>query len=370
MNIARPSKEEILNSLYSRIVSETSITASLNGTVIGTLLRLVAEELDGIWEYLEDLNNQSNLTTATGPSLDQIGLIVGVARKEESKSTTLGQTKSIRFTNLSGSSVSIPFSTRVWVSSNINNAFFTVEGASVGAGQSVDVHVSAAQTGPAYNVGAGEIDSHNVPNPNVRVSNILPITNGSLQESDDSYRERILQGFRRRNVLNTDNVIALVRGVVGVKDAVLLNLNRGGGTFDIIVTPYHQNQANDIVEKCQAVLDDAVNVGINAVVRVPTARNLDVKISLRFKPTATNQENIRASVRTQISSLINALPIETGGGSSSLFISQLRTIAASSDSAVIDASITASLDGIQLSPDREVNVGVGEQIILRTLLVQ
>jgi len=371
MAVPRPSKNEIIDRIYNRILAEsTAIQADLDGSIIGMIVKLVGAELDSVWAYIEELYNQSNLTTATGGSLDQMGLLIGVQRKTESRATTLGQTKAVRFTNLGGTTINIPTSTRVWKANEINTAFFTVEGAAVPAGQSVDVHVSAAESGPAFNVGVGELNSHNVPTTSIKVTNIIPIENGSFTESDASYRERILQEYRRRNVLNPDNTIALLRSIDGVRDVLLLNLSRGTGTFDAIVVPYHQTQANDVVAQCQRLLDDAVPVGVSGKAKLPIARILDIKISLKFAVTFTNQDSVRQAVKSQIMSRLDALPIENGSGAGSVFMSQLRNIAASSDIGVIDASITGSLDGFPLSPEGEIRVALGEQIVLRTLSVQ
>ena len=368
MAIPRSTLQEITERIYNRVILETDLNADLDGSIIGVVCKALGAEIASMWDYIEELYNQSNLTTATGNGLDQLGLITGVARKSESRSTTLGQTKSVRFTNLGVSNVTIPTSTRVWKSSNINLAFFTVEGGTVLPGQTLDLHVSAAQPGQAFNIGVGELDSHNVPTTLIRVTNILPIQNGSLTESDDSYRDRILQEFRRRNTLNLDNAVALMRSVDAVRDVLPLNLNRGSGSFDVIIVPWNQSQANDAVTQCQRLLDDAVGVGISAKAKLPIPRALDLKLTVTFLPTFTNQESVRQSIKAQITSRMDSLPIEDGSGASSIFMSQLRSIASSADPNVIDATISGELDGSPLYSDGEIKVGLGEQIVLRTLV--
>jgi uncharacterized phage protein gp47/JayE len=370
MAIPRPSKQELIDRYYNRLVTETNLTADLDSGITGMLCKLHAEVIDEIWAFVEDAYNQSNLTTATGSSLDQMGVLLGVPRKAQTKATTLGQTRSIRFTNLGNVSVSIPISTRVWKSSDQNLAFFTTEGGVVSAGGTLDLHATAQAPGQAFNVGIGEIDSHNVASALVRVTNILAIQNGNLVESDSSYRERLLQEFRRRNAFTPDNAVALLRSVDGVRDVLFLNMNRGTGTFDAIIVPYNQSQANDVLAQAQSLLDEAKTAGVSGLVKLPIARTLDVKISLTFKPTANNQEAVRQAIKAQLTSRMDALPIEDGSGAGSVFPSQLRAIAAGADNNVLDASITAKLDDIPLSPEGEIRVGIGERVTLRVLSVQ
>ena len=370
MAIPRPSEDEIVSRLYNQLVSQTNLSADINTGIIGLLVKLVGKEIDLFWQYLVDRDTQSNVTTATGQSLDNIGLIIGVPRKAQSKATTLGLTRAVRFTNLGNITVQIPQGTRVWKSSNLSVAFFTSEGATIPAGSSSDLHVVAADTGSFYNVGIGELDTHNAPGLSVKVTNILPIQNGSLVESDDSYRERVVQEFRRRQSFNVENATALLRSVDGVRDVLFLNLNRGIGTFDAIVIPYSQSQADAVVANCQTLLSDAMGLGIDGVAKLPVARLLDIQVSLTFLPTAVNQENTRQSIKSQIAARMDALPIEDGSGAGSVHLAQLKGIALSADSSVVDVSISTSLDDQLLAPDGEASVGVGERVTLRVLTVQ
>jgi uncharacterized phage protein gp47/JayE len=69
MPVPRPSQNEILQRIYNRILNETSITASLDSSVIGVLLKIIAAEMNLVWSYVEELYKQGNLNTATGPAL-------------------------------------------------------------------------------------------------------------------------------------------------------------------------------------------------------------------------------------------------------------------------------------------------------------
>jgi uncharacterized phage protein gp47/JayE len=249
----RPTYQDILARLQKRIADETSLDPYKESSAIGLILRMTAAEIDQAWGYIEELERQTNLRTASGGGLDNFGLYLGTPRNDSRKSTTLGLQRSIKFTNIGGAGVNVPAGTRVFKSTDPSLAYFTTEGVLISAGSSETVHAIAADLGDLYNIGVGELDSHSVPNAALTVTNILPIENGSNRESDASYRERLLQEFSRRTVLNPSNTVALMRNIPGVRDAYLLNNYRGAGTFDIIIIPHAYNDTSALVSKAQTI---------------------------------------------------------------------------------------------------------------------
>lgn len=250
MAVPRPSQGEILQRIYNRITLETPISANLDSSAIGVILKIIAAEMDLVWSYISDLYNQSNLSTATGPALDNFGLLLGVPRKSAQNASTLGATPSVQFTNLGVGSADIPGGTRVFKDSDPSVAFFTVGGVTLTGGQISTVHVQAAQPGSMYNVGIGELNRSSAPNVTVAVTNILPIQNGSFDESDGSYRQRLLQEYTRRDVLNPTNCDAMLRQVPGVQDVYILDFQRGAGTFDVVIIPYNSSAISQVVSEC------------------------------------------------------------------------------------------------------------------------
>lgn len=370
MPIARPSQDELQRRIYNRIREETSITAELESSVIGVIVKIIAAELSPIWDTVEDLYRQSNISTATGSGLDLLGSLVGVARKQSRPATTLGFTRSVRFTNNGSALASIPSGTRVWKESDPQVAFFTTEGLVLSPGDSGFAHVTAANVGEIYNVPSRALTSHNAANVNVAVTNVLPIENGSLLESDDSYRERIIQEFRRRNGASSDNIISLLRAVPGVRDVWLLEMERGAGTFDAVIIPYEAGMGAEVVAEAQRLLNTSVAAGISARARLPVYRQLDVNVSIRFSPdVGDRRESIRQRVRGAISSLVDNLPVEDGTGNGTLFVGRIRSTVLVMDSAILDATVDLGFDGSPIASDGELPVSKGERIILRALTV-
>lgn len=370
MALSRPTLQEITERIYIRILNETTLNVDLESSMLGVLVKIMAAEIDSQWAYIEDLTNQSSLTTASGNSLDDMGLMFGVPRKVDTKATTTGGVPSIRFTNLSGSPVNIPVGTRVSKDSDPSIAFFTIEGVTIAGGATADVHASAAQAGQVFNVGIGELNRHSAPTTAVTVTNVLPILNGSVRESDNSYRERILQELLRRNSLTVDNTIALLRSVDGVKDVLLLNRARGSGTFDAIIIPYHSSQGSSVVGECERLLNQVAAPWMDFEVKEPKLRQLDITLTVSFLPSAANREADRQLIRSIINARIANLPIENGSGAGSLYLSQLRNVVAGVSTSIVDASITGSLDDTPLTNTGEIKIGLGERIELRSLVIR
>lgn len=371
MPVPRPSEQEILQRIYNRIKNETPITANLDSSVIGVILKIIAAEQTLVWRYIEDLYKQSNLSTATGPALDNFGLIFGLPRKASQQASTLGLTRAVRFTNNGSVSAAVPAGARVFKESDPQVAFFTTEGATLSAGSSTELHVTAAADGDIYNVGIGQLNRHSIANVTISVTNILPISNGSFQESDESYRERLLQEITRRDSLNVFNTDALLRRVPGVKDVFIIDFKRGAGTFDAIIIPYNESSTSEIVSECQRLLDEHVPAGISAIAKAPQYRQLDIRINLRFANDAgQSKELIRESIRAQVIARIDNLPVENGTSNGTFFVSQIKAAAVLADSKVLDAIVTLGLDGSPLSSEGEIRLGIGERLILRSLSVE
>lgn len=372
MVIPRPSREELTRRIYDQLRLESGLTAPLEGgSFFGSIVKVIGAELDKLWGFLEDLTNQSSLTTATGAALDSWGWFLGAPRRRDRPASTEGLSRAVRISNVGSAPVNIPPGTRVYKSKDPQVSFYTTEGLQLGAGEQSDVHVVAADSGAFFNVGIGELDRCAFPSASLVVTNMLPIQNGSLTESDDSYRERLIQEFRRRDVLNRDNVVALARAVPTVQDVYLLDMARGAGTFDLVVIPYNPVDGPASVAEVQALLDENVPAGISAKAKLPRYLQLDVQVSLRLaQSAASSAEQIREGIRQQIAARIDNLPVENGSGNGTFYPAQVVGLANSGSSQVLDVVVSMGLDGSPLASSGEVRLAPGERILLRSLSVQ
>lgn len=369
--IARPSIQEIENRILQRIRNETTLTADLTSSGLGVLVKTFAAEHNRMWDQIEEMHRQSNISTATGAGLDSWGMMLNAPRRPSRQASTTGFAQAVRFTNLGVADATIPSGTRVYKASDTRIAYYTTASVAIGPGNTGLVHVRAAEIGEIFNVGVGELTRHNATVPSVSVTNILAIQNGSRLETDISYRERILRELQRRNGMNEEIAVALLRSVPGVRDVFLLNLRRGSGTFDAVIVPINDTDASAIVAEAQRLLNATVQVGISARALQPAYRQLDITVSLRFSPdVGTAREEVRELIRAQISSSIENLPVEDGSGIGTYRLNHLRPVAITASPYILDATVKVGLDGSPMSTEGEIRLGVGERITLRTLSVQ
>lgn len=370
MALPRPSYTEIEQRLWNKVRANTTITVNLDSSALGVFIKAAAAEFDALWTEFEQVANNSQLTTATGPALDVLGMDLGVPRRADRASSTSGLARAVRFTNTGVATVTIVSNTRVWKESSPQIAYFTTETATILPGTAQEVHVTAAAVGETYNVGIGELNRHNVSNVSVTVTNILPIETGSFQESDAAYRERLIQEYRRRRVLNLSNLDSLMRSVPGVQDVYIINQRRGDGTFDVIIVPRSITSLSAVVDECNRLLAQNTPAGVSGIARAPRYKQLDVQINLRFSPASNiDRERVRENIRQQIRARVDNLPVEDGSGGGSLYTGQLQALAGNADTTVLEASALFGLDGRPLASAGEVRLGIGERIVLRSLEV-
>ena len=153
--ITKPSFNELYNRMWSQLSAKTGITNSSESGFASNIVTVCCQEFLSLWNTLETLEAQSNLSTATGEYLDKIGSFFGVSRLRPTLSTTLGSPSNVRFTNNGLVQVVIPSGTRVWSASDSSIAYQTMDDLSVAGGSEGYVNVIALRPGAVYNVGSG-----------------------------------------------------------------------------------------------------------------------------------------------------------------------------------------------------------------------
>lgn len=369
MVVSTPSLNEIISRLQNAVIANTGLRGNLTDSVYGGIIIACAREFHNIFQELSIAIENSDLSTATGASLDNIGLRIGLPRKVARQATTLGRTKAVRFTNNGGGLATIPSRTRVWNDNEPQLAFLTNEGLSLNPGEFGEVHVTAIDSGEVYNVPLNYLNTHNA-GPSIGVRNILPIDNGSSLESDGQYRERLLQEFRRRRVLNKDNCNALIRSVPSVQDAFIIEQHRGPGTFDVIIVPWIESETSTAISEVTALLSENVNIATNFEVRGPRYIPLDISIQLNFSPRDPDRrEAVRQSIEAQIRSRISNLPMEDGSGIGTIYYNQIRGIVENTSDLVLNSTVEIAVNGSYRSATGSERLSIGDRLIIRTLSI-
>lgn len=339
MAIVRPDYEQLVERAQNLISTLTPINQFHESSVAGALVRVVAALLTQLYDVLESLEEDLNLTTARGQALDRIGSMFGVTRRPATRASTLTTSAPIKFTNNGTTAVSIPAGTKVWSSRRIGITYSTTESIDVPAGAEGYVHVIADGEGRVYEAGVGEIDRHSLGSSSVTVTNIAPIGNALDVESDDSYRQRIAQAFMRRYYGSEIAIRGALLDLPGVRDVQLLPLRRGPGTLDVYVVPTEAQVDSTFVGLLREVLANEVVPGIDWQLLLPEILPLDV--TLRLVVSAGWSSDMEAAIRSAVMGYVHNLGI-----GEPLYRSELLSRVMDVSSLIRDADLELYVDGV------------------------
>jgi len=143
----------------------------------------------GLYKYAAERILQNFALTATGEDLDRIGNEYGVVRKPTSAAVIV-----IEMTAASGTSVDV---TNAWIGDSNGVRYIPDSGASESGGE-IEVTVTSEETGVAGNLNVN--DTLTIESQVAGVSSKATVVNietlGTERETDDAYRERILNEIR------------------------------------------------------------------------------------------------------------------------------------------------------------------------------
>jgi len=223
----------ILNESLTRAVQMFGPSVDLSDTsALKKILQVVAAEDGEIWKAMEDYYYSNFISTAVGPSLDQLGGDLGQARLPQ---FAQGQVNLTLAGAQPGAVVTIPAATILVTTSSPPLAFFTLGAVTLSAtAPQAPVAVSAFVRGPAGDLSPSQAFVYDPAQQPVTVDlgaatitgvNPLAFSGGGDPEADDAYRSRLL-GVPR-SLWTLDSVSSAALAVDGVVD-VLLSDTLGG----------------------------------------------------------------------------------------------------------------------------------------------
>lgn len=362
--VATPSFDELYNRMWTRLTQTTGITNNSESGFAANITKIVCQEIINLWQELEFLESQGQISTATGSYLEKIGQFFGVYRLKATSSTTLGTPSSVRITNNGVTDITVPGNIRIWASSDPNISYYTVSPVDVVAGSDSYVDVIAGSPGSNYNIGAEVLDRIEINTNTIVVINDIPIINGADIESDNNYRKRIQDEIYRREGPSLTSIRASLLEVPGVRDVTLLNFSRGPGTLDVIIYGYSKVVPNSVISNCQEVLDNEIAAGISAIAKAPISVFLDLEIKVKLKPNAN--QNAYTLVLAAVRGYVDNLPIEDGSGNGTLIYNELLARVQQSTSDIVDSNIILTVNN---SPALRTNqsISIGQRLVSRSI---
>ena len=276
--------ETMVDDTLQRIVdANIGITNVLPGSVIRTIVEAILAETD-IQNYtIEQIYRAMNIDTATDEDLDAIVSILGVVRKQ---ATYAEGTITFGRSDVYDTDINIQYaqivSTRQDNNTGIIHEFIVTDSdAKLPKDQlKTAVNIRALNPGRIY-LPAGSITIMSTPIIGIEyVTNEVEFSSGTDKETDEELRARAKQALAGLGKGTNAALRSALLDVDGVDDVIVMDMNRGVGTADIIAVTSEippsitlQNEVNDIISITKPA-------GIHIEVIYPTIISHDIAITL------------------------------------------------------------------------------------------
>lgn len=244
------SYEEIVEEMLKEFAKELGVDYVSNSSDIAIKSKVYAAQIEGLYYNQEFIMKQSNPLTATDNYLDIWGKSMNVEGRKLATSA-VGTVVFYRETPFSSEDIKIPKGTIVSTNQNIIGTLVeatTTDDVFLKQGElEVAANVKTIQLGEDTNLSKGSISIINNPPPGIEfVKQLEPFRDGSNREDDEIFRDR----FKKNKFYGTDDAFAAkAMEVSGVTSAKTLELNRGPGTADILISSANGVPSDELLSR-------------------------------------------------------------------------------------------------------------------------
>lgn len=315
-------RSEILVTILNSLEKNAGISSISPGSVARAFADAFSSEISDLYDSFKYNIDQSNLSTASGRSLDLIGELYNVRRKSISASLAENRaTANIEFilqTPHSGNII-IPKGTIVYndVGSFVSKqySYRLVQDVSILAGVSRAYGIVEPNfQSNDYVAARGSLVRHNyIGPPGVNIScvntkEVYPIMNA---ESDDNYRKRIAATIKVNSSGTNESIRFAALAVPGVRDVRIREASFGLGSCDVIVVPETPASINAIPSAVSAAIARVKPAGIRMNIRIAEQVTLAVSatISLPYGTSATLASGVQNQASVFVKRYLNSLTI-------------------------------------------------------------
>ena len=307
------SREDIVVRILNGLEKNANVTATSPGSIARAFADSFGAEIFYLYESFKEAINQSNLSTASGRSLDLIGELYNVRRKTISDQIVYDRsTANIEFflDKPSAEDIIIPKGTLVYNDvASLASAQYSYKLAGdviflAGVSKAFGIVQPNFQSND-YVASVGSLVRHNfISPPGVFVfctnpKEVYPVLNA---ESDDNYRRRIIATVRINATGTSDALRFAALSIKGVKDIRIKEASYGLGSCDLIIVPEVASRTKNIAESVTNAIAPIRPLGIRMVVSVaePVEYSIQATINLPYG----TQPNLRTGIENQASVLV------------------------------------------------------------------
>lgn len=317
---------DMLQAAIQKLQSNTSITNTSAGSVARAIAEMVTSELGDFYSIL-NFNTQQNLvSTASGQSLDLIGKLYGVKRKTLNDVAALSAGTGVFYFYLAfpwNQTVTIPAGTKVYTDTAdyVGRQFYyqTIGDTVIAPG-----HTRAwATLQPSFQAGAFSPGANTVtiidpafqqPTGNqVYCTNPKAIPTQTTQESDDSYRARIILATQTAAGGTLTSIRFAALAVNGVRDVAIRETPFGLGTFQVLVVTDTNQPSASVLSDVSTAISLVRPAGVRVYLAQPTLLPVDFSCSLvlaSYVPNINTTQTIQSTTNAIIT-FLNAPSVGT-----------------------------------------------------------
>lgn len=287
--------ETMVDETLQRVVNANiGITNILPGSVIRTIIESLLAEVD-IQNYtIGQIYNAMNIDTATGGDLDAIVSILGVTRKQATyaEGTVIFGRSDIYSTDIAIQYAQI-VSTRKNSNGNILEFMVIDDDAKLISGElTATVNIRAMEPGRIY-LPANTISIMNTPIIGIEyVNNNVEFSGGTDEETDEELRYRAKQALAGLGKGTMTALRSALLEIDGVIDAIVIDMNRGVGTADIVVITDEMPPSSSLMNIVNDTKDITKAAGIDVGIIYPTIVTQDIVVTINdtVDSTLTDEE--------------------------------------------------------------------------------
>jgi uncharacterized phage protein gp47/JayE len=328
-------KEEIVSAALSKL-SSTNITQLAPGAKARFILDTVAEEQANQHDTFDTNLMQAFIKYANGRFLDFFGDMMNLPRIEPTHATseennfifyvqsgTFGDINGgLDFTIPVGTTVStVPYTGQVitpGIQEQPTIEYKTLESALCQTSQSfVSVKVRARIEGAFSDVPRNVLNKHlftsyaGSQNNTLKCTNRYAISTGTDRETDDSYRYRLSNVFRARNLATLIAIRLAALSTPGVANVKEVSCEQGPGTFSLYVRGLTPTPGPGLLQSVTASVMNVAPYGIRPFILAPSTLGLEflAYVSWNRKATATDITRGYQTMRDALESRLNTVDI-------------------------------------------------------------
>ncbi|GAA6761755.1 MULTISPECIES: baseplate J/gp47 family protein [Thermus] len=278
-DIPVPTLEEVTEELLGYLPSNFPVRNPDAFSAFGTYLRLAAQVGLDVRATLRALLPQLFVTTATGEWLDEHARGLGLARKVVRPARLRARVEA------SGAGTFPPGALV-----GLDDLRYRVEGPFA---PGAEVVLTSEGVGARYNLPEGTRLYPVTVVPGVEHLQVLAVEEPGLdRETDEELRARCLLSWPALGLGSTYHAyMSWALEDPEVRKVVVLDDHpRGQGTVDVVIAPAQGLPSAELIARVQAVVDARRPLTVNALVRGPRARTLDLALRLYLEPGAPAPE--------------------------------------------------------------------------------